>query len=58
MEQKRYIFVNGKGRRTVLAPLQDGSWAAFVGKQGGDFRKWKTLERAQKEMELKGWKRI
>jgi hypothetical protein len=57
-----YIYANEKGKKTFLHERKttEGNiyYSAFVGKFGGDYRTWKTLERAQKEMENKGWKKI
>jgi len=58
MEQKKFIIVNEKGEKRFLHQCEDGSWAAFVGRDHGNYMKWKTLDKADKGLELKGWKRI
>jgi hypothetical protein len=52
------VYRNDKGRKTYLHSNEQGTFSAFVGSQGGNLRTWKTIERADKELENKGWKKI
>ncbi|MDD3029866.1 MAG: hypothetical protein PHS57_06275 [Alphaproteobacteria bacterium] len=56
------IYKNDQGRTTYLRVGRDESgreiWSAFVGKQGGDLRQWKTLKGAEKALEARGWKKL
>ena len=52
------IYKNDKGRKTYLHKEDDGTFAAFVGKVGGDLRTWKTRENAEKALTAKGWQKI
>lgn len=52
------IFKNDKGRKTYLHQNEEGAYSAFVGPQGGNLRTWKTRERADKELDAKGWRKV
>jgi hypothetical protein len=52
------IYRNDKGRKTYLHSDDAGTFSAFVGSQGGNLRTWKTIERADKELENKGFHKI
>jgi hypothetical protein len=52
------IYRNDKGRKTYLHSDESGTYSAFVGSQGGNLRTWKTRERADKELDAKGWRKV
>lgn len=52
------IYKNAKGRKTYLHHDEDGTFAAFVGKLGGDLRYWKTRTAADKALDTRGWTKI
>ena len=52
------IYKRENGRKTYLHHDENGTYSAFVGKLGGDFRTWKTRENAEKALEAKGWQKI
>lgn len=52
------IYKHDTGRKTYLHQDDDGTFSAFVGKLGGDLRKWKTQENAEKALLAKSWQKI
>lgn len=52
------IYRNDKGWKTYLHSDESGTFSAFVGSQGGNLRTWKSQERANKELENKGFHKI
>ena len=52
------IYKHDNRRKTYLHQDENGTLSAFVGKLGGDLRKWKTQENAEKALIAKGWQKI
>jgi len=51
---KEHDWVNGM---KIATKGEDGNWSIFVGKRGGDMRKYKTIEAMDKEMKKRGFER-
>lgn len=52
------IYKHENGKNTFLHYDEANTWFAFIGKLGGDCRKWSTQEGAEKALEAKGWHKV
>lgn len=57
MERIVYIKHEFAGSQRVATKTSDGRWMVFVGKLGGDLRRYKTESAMNKEMEKRGYTR-